>query len=185
MVHDACGQPYSSESISVAVKNAKDKGLRSVGSTDPISDAAELLCAGKIIGWFDGRSEIGPRALGQRSILCDPRRASYMDVLNRKVKKRESFRPFAPAILREEVANWFELDGTTTDSPFMLRVCSFKAGKKELVPAVVHVDGTGRLQTLTKEANGNFYQLVNRFFQKTGVPILLNTSFNTAGYPIV
>ena len=163
----------------------KKKGIRSVRSSDPIAEAADLLSAGKIIGWFDGRSELGPRALGQRSILCDPRRASYIDVLNRKVKKRESFRPFAPAILREEVANWFELDGTDPDSPFMLRVCSFKAEKKELVPAVVHVDGTGRLQTLTKEANGNFYELVKRFFQKTGVPILLNTSFNTAGYPIV
>jgi carbamoyltransferase len=108
-----------------------------------------------------------------------------VDILNRKVKKRESFRPFAPAILHEEVANWFELGGASPDSPFMLRVCDFKASKKALVPAVVHVDGTGRLQTLTEEANGNFYKLVNRFFRKTGVPILLNTSFNTAGHPIV
>jgi carbamoyltransferase len=183
MAHDACGQPYSTAAISGAVKNAR--GIRSVPSADPMSDAADLLCQGKIIGWFEGRSEIGPRALGQRSILCDPRRISHKDVLNRKVKKRESFRPFAPAILREEVANWFELDGTHGDSPFMLRVCGFRPEKKELVPAVVHVDGTGRLQTLTQEANGNFYELVKRFYQKTGVPIVLNTSFNIAGYPIV
>jgi carbamoyltransferase len=183
MVHDACGQPYSTAAISGAVRHAT--GVRAVPSTDPISDAVELLCEGKIIGWFDGRSEIGPRALGQRSILCDPRRISHKDMLNRKVKKRESFRPFAPAILREEVANWFELDGVHGDSPFMLRVCNFRRETRELVPAVVHVDGTGRLQTLTKEANGNFYALVRRFYQKTGVPIILNTSFNIAGYPIV
>ena len=185
MVHDACGQPYSSAAISWAVECSVGKGIQYVSSADPISDAVDLLSQGKVIGWFDGRSELGPRALGQRSILCDPRRLSYKDVLNRRVKKRESFRPFAPAILREEVANWFELDGTNEESRFMLRVCSFKPEKKALVPAVVHVDGTGRLQTLTKEANGKFYELVKGFYRKTGVPILLNTSFNTAGEPIV
>ena len=154
-------------------------------SADPIADAVDLLCQGKIIGWFDGRSEIGPRALGQRSILCDPRRACNKDVLNRKVKKRESFRPFAPAILLEEVENWFELDDAPRESPYMLRVCRFKPEKQDLVPAVVHIDGTGRLQTVTISANGNFYHLIKRFHDKTGVPILLNTSFNLAGYPIV
>src|ERR1700737_1317969 len=183
MAHDACGRPYSTRAISGAVKNAGR--IRSVPSKDPISDTVDLLCEGKIVGWFDGRSEIGPRALGQRSILCDPRRVSHRDVLNRKVKKPESFRPFAPSILREEVTNWFELDGTKPDSPFMLRVCKFRSEKEELVPAVVHVDGTGRLQTLTKEVNGNFYELVKRFYQKTAIPLLLNTSFNIAGYPIV
>ena len=183
MTHDACGRPYSTRSISEAVRNAS--GIRSIRSSDPISDAVDLLCEGKIIGWFDGRSEIGPRALGQRSILCDPRRAALKDVLNRKVKKREIFRPFAPAILRDEAANWFELDDTPPDSPFMLRVCNFKPEKAKLVPAVVHVDGTGRLQTLTRETNGTFYMLVKRFQEKTGVPLLLNTSFNVAGSPIV
>jgi carbamoyltransferase len=144
-----------------------------------------LLCDGKIIGWFNGRSEIGPRALGQRSIICDPRHPSAKDVLNRKVKKREGFRPFAPAVLKEETANWFALDGAGSDSPFMLRVCQFQADKKDLVPAVVHVDGTGRLQTLTGENNGKFYELVKEFYRRTGVPILLNTSFNIAGQPIV
>lgn len=183
MTHDACGRPYSTRSISEAVRNAS--GIRSIRSSDPISDAVDLLCEGKIIGWFDGRSEIGPRALGQRSILCDPRRAALKDVLNRKVKKREIFRPFAPAILRDEAANWFELDDTPPDSPFMLRVCNFKPEKAKLVPAVVHVDGTGRLQTLTRETNGTFYLLVKRFQEKTGIPLLLNTSFNVAGSPIV
>jgi carbamoyltransferase len=183
MGHDACGQTYSIAAVAKAVGRAS--GVRWARSSDPISDAADLLCEGKIIGWFDGRSEIGPRALGQRSILCDPRRAAGKDLLNRKVKKRESFRPFAPAILREEAENWFELDGSSSDSPFMLRVCKFRSEKKGLVPAVVHVDGTGRLQTLTKEANGNFYKLVSEFYQRTGVPVLLNTSFNVAGQPIV
>jgi carbamoyltransferase len=183
MVHDACGRPYSAASVSEAVKQAQ--GVRSMLSADPIGDAVDLLCEGKIIGWFDGRSEIGPRALGQRSIVCDPRRACNKDVLNRKVKKRESFRPFAPAILLEEVSNWFEMDGAPWGSPYMLRVCRFKSERQSQVPAVVHVDGTGRLQTLTASANGKFYQLVKRFCDKTGVPILLNTSFNIAGYPIV
>jgi carbamoyltransferase len=183
MVHDACGQPYSIAAVRDAVEGAP--GVRSAGSSDPISDAVDLLCDGKIIGWFDGRSEIGPRALGQRSILCDPRCPSAKDVLNRKVKKREAFRPFAPAILKEEAANWFGLDGIGADSPFMLRVCEFQADKKDRVPAVVHIDGTGRLQTLTKENNGRFYELVGEFYRRTGVPILLNTSFNIAGQPIV
>lgn len=183
IAHDACGQPYSRAAVAEAVKGAR--GIRWAETSDAISDAVDLLCDGKIIGWFDGRSEIGPRALGQRSILCDPRRPSAKDVLNRKVKKREGFRPFAPAILKEETANWFDLDGACPDSPFMLRVCEFHADKKDLVPAVVHVDGTGRLQTLTKENNGRFYELVNEFYRRTGVPILLNTSFNVAGQPIV
>jgi len=101
------------------------------------------------------------------------------------VKKREEFRPFAPAILKEETANWFALDGAGADSPFMLRVCQFHADKKDRVPAVVHVDGTGRLQTLARENNGRFYELVEEFYRRTGVPILLNTSFNVAGQPIV
>lgn len=183
MAHDACGQPYSCAAVTEAVKGTR--GVRWAGTSDAISDAVDLLCDGKIIGWFDGRSEIGPRALGQRSILCDPRRPSAKDVLNRKVKKREGFRPFAPAVLKEETAEWFELDGAGPDSPFMLRVCEFHADKKDLVPAVVHVDGTGRLQTLTRENNGRFYELVEAFYRRTGVPILLNTSFNIAGQPIV
>jgi len=183
MKHDACGRPYSRASVAAAVRATT--GVRSVPSADPIADAVDLLCQGKIIGWFDGRSEIGPRALGQRSILCDPRRACNKEVLNRKVKKRESFRPFAPAILLEEVENWFELDDAPRESPYMLRVCRFKPEKQDLVPAVVHIDGTGRLQTVTISANGNFYHLIKRFHDKTGVPIILNTSFNVAGYPIV
>lgn len=183
MVHDACGRVYDSRCISAAIEEAR--GVRSVKSSDVIADAVELLCEGKILGWFDGRSELGPRALGQRSIICDPRRADAKEILNSRVKKREAFRPFAPVILIDEVAHWFELDGTDPASPFMLRVCPFKPEKRALVPAVVHVDNTGRLQTVTREANGRFYELVQKFYEKTGVPILLNTSFNVQGEPIV
>lgn len=182
LLHDAAGRTYSRASISSAVEQTK--GVRSVKSADVIAETIELLCAGMIVGWFDGRSELGPRALGQRSILCDPRRPDGKAVLNNRVKKREAFRPFAPAILLEEAANWFESDAEI-DSPFMLRVCEFRRDKAPLVPAVVHVDNTGRVQTLTRQNNGRFYELVSKFFERTGVPILLNTSFNVMGRPIV
>jgi carbamoyltransferase len=123
--------------------------------------------------------------LGQRSILCDPRRPEAKAILNSRVKMRESFRPFAPVILLEDVKDWFELDSVSPESPFMLRVCEFKPEKVDEVPAVAHIDGTGRLQTLTREANGRFYELTRKFYERTGVPILLNTSFNIMGEPIV
>ncbi|HKY28019.1 MAG TPA: carbamoyltransferase C-terminal domain-containing protein, partial [Pyrinomonadaceae bacterium] len=183
LLHDSVGRPYSSLCVSTTINETP--GLKTMNSGDIISEAADLLCDGKIIGWFDGRSELGPRALGQRSILCDPRRQDGKAVLNSRVKKREAFRPFAPAVLLEEAENWFELGNTSSESPFMLRVCKLKADRKDAVPAIVHVDGTGRLQTLTREANGRFYELVKKFYDKTGVPMILNTSFNTAGQPIV
>ncbi|HVF55880.1 MAG TPA: carbamoyltransferase C-terminal domain-containing protein [Pyrinomonadaceae bacterium] len=183
MAHDACGRVYSSASVSSAVEKAR--GVRVLKSEDVISDAADLLCEGKIIGWFDGRAELGPRALGQRSIVCDPRRPDAKEVLNSRVKFREAFRPFAPVALVEEVEEWFELDGTPHESPFMLRVCKFKEGRADEVPAVVHVDGTGRLQTVARATNGRFYELVRKFYEKTGIPIILNTSFNVMGQPIV
>jgi carbamoyltransferase len=150
-----------------------------------LSDAVELLCDGKIIGWFDGGSELGPRALGQRSILCDPRRPDAKETLNRRVKMREPFRPFAPAVLLEEAGKWFEFGDTAPESPFMLRVVEVNRERKDEVPAIVHVDGTGRVQTLTRTNNGRFYELVKEFYEKTGVPILLNTSFNRMGQPII
>ncbi len=183
ILHDAPGRTYSPADVSAVVD--KTANVRVVYSTDVLSDAVELLCDGKIIGWFDGGSELGPRALGQRSILCDPRRPDAKETLNRRVKMREAFRPFAPAVLFEEAANWFEFRGTSPESPFMLRVCEVNRERRSEVPAIVHVDGTGRLQTLTRENNGRFYELVKRFHEKTGVPILLNTSFNRMGQPIV
>jgi carbamoyltransferase len=181
--HDALGRSYSSADISAATQQATK--ITSAPSSDVITEAVELLCDGKIIGWFDGGSELGPRALGQRSILCDPRRPDGKSILNRRVKMREPFRPFAPAVILEEAKNWFEFDGTTPESPFMLRVCAVNPKRKDEVPAIVHADGTGRLQTLKPTTNGRFYELVKRFHERTGVPMVLNTSFNRMGQPIV
>ena len=183
LVHDAVGRPYCESEIIKAIEGAPS--IRVVDSEDVISDAVDLICEEKIIGWFQGRSELGPRALGQRSIICDPRRPEAKEILNARVKHREPFRPFAPAVLCEEAKDWFDFGESCEESPFMLRVCPVQPGKAERVPAIVHVDGTGRVQTLTKEGNGKFYELVRRFYERTGVPMLLNTSFNTMGEPIV
>lgn len=183
MDRDACGRVYEPAAIAAAIKVTPD--VRFFKSEDVVADAVELLKGGKMLGWFDGRSELGPRALGQRSIVCDPRRKDAKEILNRRIKKREAFRPFAPVVLLEEVGNWFELDNHDPASPFMLRICKFREDKIREVPAVVHVDLSGRLQTVTRAANGRFYELVKMFFDQTGVPMLLNTSFNVRGEPIV
>jgi carbamoyltransferase len=140
-----------------------------------VTRAAQGIAHGKIVGFFHGRMEWGPRALGNRSILADPRKAEIKDVLNAKIKRRESFRPFAPAILREEVAEWFETDD---DVPFMMQVFQIRPKYRELIPAVTHVDGTGRLQTVHQETNPRFYRLIEQFRELTGIPLVLNTSFN-------
>ena len=136
---------------------------------------ARAIADQKIVGWFQGRMEWGPRALGNRSILADPRRADIKDILNAKIKRRESFRPFAPSILREEVGEWFEQDD---DVPFMMEVFQIRPNHREMVPAVTHVDGTGRLQTVHKQTNPRYYRLIEHFREITGVPMVLNTSFN-------
>ncbi len=136
---------------------------------------AQAIGEGKVIGWFQGRLEWGPRALGNRSILGDPRRADMKDILNAKIKRRESFRPFAPSILREEVVNWFETDD---DVPFMMQVFQVREPQRPKIPAVTHVDGSGRLQTVSQDANPLYHQLIRTFQEQTGVPIVLNTSFN-------
>ncbi len=135
----------------------------------------DCLMDGGVVGWFQGRAEFGPRALGHRSILADPRRADAKEILNIKIKRREPFRPFAPSILKEHTSEWFE---KVDDVPFMEKVFKFKKEKRDLVPAVVHVDGTGRLQTVDKEIEPKYYGLIETFYKKTGVPIILNTSFN-------
>jgi carbamoyltransferase len=136
---------------------------------------ASAIAAGKVVGWFQGRMEWGPRALGNRSILCDPRRSDMKDILNRKIKCREEFRPFAPSILRESVSEWFEIDD---DVPFMEKVLTIRRELWSIVPAVTHVDGTGRLQTVDRHRNLLFYRLIEAFNELTGIPMLLNTSFN-------
>lgn len=180
---DGFGRIYSSREISAAV--ARTPSVVARATTDTVSAAADLLVDGKIIAWFTGPSELGPRALGQRSILCDPRRPDAKEQLNLRVKHREAFRPFAPVIPLEEVANWFDVDGVDPSSPFMLRVMRFREDKRHLVPAVVHVDGTGRVQTVSRTINGEFYELVKAFGKQTAIPILLNTSLNVMGEPIV
>jgi len=151
---------------------------------DPARAAAKDLVDGKIIGWFQGRMEFGQRALGNRSILLDPRRKDGKDIVNAAIKFREAFRPFAPAILLEKVHEWFEC-APHTKVPFMERVLMFRPEKRELVPAVVHADGSGRLQTVDGDSSPRYHALIEAFEQLTGVPIVLNTSFNLNGEPIV
>jgi len=136
---------------------------------------AQLLHEGNVVGWFHGKAEFGPRALGGRSILVDPRRKDAKDLLNSKIKRRESFRPFAPSILKEHVHEYFEI---TDDVPFMEKVFPIKPEKHALIPAVTHIDGTGRLQTVDKDHSKKYYQLIDEYYKLSGVPILLNTSFN-------
>lgn len=137
------------------------------------------IAEGLVVGWFQGRMEWGPRALGHRSILGDPRRADMKDILNLKIKRRESFRPFAPSVLQEVTAEWFELASPLdADVPYMMQVYPIREEKRPLIPAVTHVDGTGRLQTVHEADNGRYYRLIRRFYERTGVPMVLNTSFN-------
>ena len=136
---------------------------------------AEAVADGKVVGWFQGPLEWGPRALGNRSIVCDPRRADMKEILNRKIKRRESFRPFAPSVLREATADWFETDA---DVPYMSKVFQIRPERREQVPAVTHVDGSGRLQTVRREENPRYYAFIDAFARRTGVPMVLNTSFN-------
>ncbi len=143
---------------------------------------AKRLSEGNIVGWFQGRTEWGPRALGNRSILADPRRRDMKDILNYKVKKREGFRPFAPAVLEERAYEYFRLRQL---SPFMLLAAKVKEDVKDRIPAVVHIDGTARVQTVNIKANKRFYLLIKEFYKITGVPVILNTSFNLRGEPIV
>jgi carbamoyltransferase len=137
--------------------------------------AAAIIADGKILGWFQGRAEWGPRALGNRSIVADPRRPEMKEILNRRIKHREIFRPFAPSILAEFTAEYFE---KSHSSPFMTLAYAVRPEKREKIPAPTHVDGTGRLQTVTREANPRYHALISAFRDLTGVPVLLNTSFN-------
>ena len=138
-------------------------------------ETAARIADGKIVGWYQGRSEWGPRALGNRSIVVDPRRAEMKDVLNSRIKRREPFRPFAPSILEERVGEYFE---ESYPDPFMIKVYPIRPEKRSAIPAVTHVDGTGRLQTVSRKQNPRYWALIKAFEQKTGVPVVLNTSFN-------
>jgi len=145
-----------------------------------LEHTAKLISEQNVVGWYQGRVEWGPRALGNRSILADPRNGKMKDILNEKIKHRESFRPFAPSILEEHTSEYFELD---ISSPYMLLVAKVK--KPDKIPAVTHVDGTSRLQTVSKKANPLYYDLIKAFYKLTGVPVIVNTSMNVRGEPIV
>tara|TARA_B110000008_G_scaffold201917_1_gene200567 strand:- start:3086 stop:4837 length:1752 start_codon:yes stop_codon:yes gene_type:complete len=175
MKHAFWGPEYSDEQIrkvaeksSFLVKKCKDHG-------ELIDEASTLLSKGLVVGWYQGRSEWGPRALGNRSILADPSVKDMKNIINSKIKRRESFRPFAPSVLKEDVTTYFEQD---VDSPFMMHVVKVKEKWQKRLPAITHVDGTGRLQTVDKQSNSLYYDLISKFKSKTGIGMLLNTSFN-------
>ncbi|MEO0241397.1 MAG: carbamoyltransferase C-terminal domain-containing protein [candidate division WOR-3 bacterium] len=182
MEHAYFGPEYSDDEIEKEILNRKNEIINRGFKIEKIIDE-DLLCKitakyiseGKIVGWFQGKTEWGPRALGARSILCDPRRKEMKDILNKRIKNREPFRPFAPSIIEEKVSDYFE---KTHTSPFMLFAYKVKTNKRDLIPAVVHVDGTARLQTVSKKTNPLYYKLLKEFENLTNIPLLLNTSFN-------
>jgi carbamoyltransferase len=182
MEHAYWGPEFSNDEISALLKKRSSDLEGQSCTVSLVSDfsnlcnqTAKAITEGKVIGWFQGRMEWGPRALGNRSILGDPRRSDMKDILNLKIKRRESFRPFAPSILREHVKDWFETD---YDVPFMLQVYQIIEARRKEIPAVTHVNGSGRLQTVTEAQNARYHRLIKTFDEMTGVPILLNTSFN-------
>jgi len=174
MRHVYYGPEYSDSEIRAALADS-GANWRKLDEDQLIANTAAQIADGKIVGWFQGRMEFGPRALGNRSILADPRRADMKDILNSRIKNREPFRPFCPSILAERAGEYF---GTAYPSPFMNLAFSIKPSKRPQIPAVTHNDGTGRLQTVEKDVNPLYWKLINAFSELTGVPVLLNTSFN-------
>lgn len=174
MEHAYTGPEFSDHEIRAAITEAGLDGER-VDDETLFATVAERVAAGDVVGWFQGRMEFGPRALGHRSIVADPRSHSMKDVLNARIKHREPFRPFAPSILAERTADWYE---QAYPSPFMVLVYKTAVNKREVVPAVNHVDDTGRLQTVEARIDPRYHRLISEFERRTGVPILLNTSFN-------
>ncbi len=168
------GSRFSNEEIK-AILDAKAIQYTELADDILYDTVTDCLVNGGVVGWFNGRAEFGPRALGGRSIIADPRRNDAKEILNAKIKRRESFRPFAPSILKEYVAEYFEVDEPV---PFMEKVFPIKKEKQKDIPAVTHVDGTGRLQSVDKDISPRYYGLIDAFRKKTGIPILLNTSFN-------
>ena len=154
---------------------SKEIEFKKYDETKLIEVVSDLLIDGNVVGWFHGRAEFGPRALGGRSILVDPRRKDAKQLLNEKIKKRESFRPFAPSILEENVKDYFDV---IDKAPFMEKVLPIKNKMRSKIPAVTHIDGSGRLQTVNKKVSPRYHKLITAFYKKSGVPILLNTSFN-------
>jgi carbamoyltransferase len=182
MDHAYWGPSFGPEEVAKLLSEHKTELAEAGCTVEEISDELDLcrrtastIADGSVVGWFQGRMEWGPRALGNRSILCDPRRADMKAILNAKIKRRESFRPFAPSILEEAVSDWFEENDSV---PFMMQVFQIREGKRAAIPAVTHVDGSGRLQTVSRSTNPRYYHLIEAFRELSGVPMVLNTSFN-------
>ncbi len=173
------GPDYSNEQIKTFLDKNKIQ-YDYLEKDQLLKTTAKLISEGNVVGWYQGKMEWGPRALGNRSILADPRNPKMKDILNEKIKHRESFRPFAPSIMEEYVSEYFDIN---VPSPYMLLVAKVKQPKK--IPAVTHVDGTGRLQSVAKNVNSLYYELINEFYQLTKVPVIINTSMNVMGEPIV
>jgi len=182
MRHASWGPSYTDAEIRRVLEGRQEEVARAGGLVRACEDdeqlvefTADALAAGKVVGWFQGRMEWGPRALGNRSILADPRRAEMKDVLNVRIKRREPFRPFCPSVLEERAGEYFE---QSYPEPFMVKVYRIRREKQSFVPAITHVDGTGRLQMVSQEVTPLYWRLINAFDKRTGVPLLLNTSFN-------
>ena len=173
------GPDYSNEQIKTFLDKNKIQ-YDYLEKDQLLKTTAKLISEGNVVGWYQGKMEWGPRALGNRSILADPRNPKMKDILNQKIKHRESFRPFAPSIMEEYVSEYFDIN---VPSPYMLLVAKVKQPKK--IPAVTHVDGTGRLQSVAKNVNSLYYELINEFYKLTNVPVIINTSMNVMGEPIV
>ena len=174
MTHAYTGPQFSNGDVESAL-NRHSLEYSTLDLPVLVKDTAKLIEKGNVIGWFQGRMEWGPRALGNRSIIADPRHSSTQDLLNSRIKNRESFRPFAPAVLEEHVGDYFD---QSYPDPFMLKVYGVLPDKRDIIPAVTHVDGSGRLQPVPSDSSLPYYELINAFYERTGVPVLLNTSFN-------
>ena len=175
------GPEFGEREVLAAVRAA---GLTPRRCKDAAREAADMIADGNIVGWFQGRMEFGPRALGNRSLLADPRRPDTRAILNRRIKHREDFRPFAPSVLAEHANEWFEIGPPTASNEYMLFAYTAKANRRERIPAVIHQDGTARVQLVRHQANPRYHDLISRFNGRTGVPLVLNTSFNDSE-PIV
>jgi carbamoyltransferase len=175
------GPSFKRSEILAAVKSA---GLKAKRSKSPGREAAKMIADGKIVAWFQGRMEFGPRALGNRSLLADPRRPEMRDILNQKVKHREDFRPFAPSVMAEHADEWFQIGTPTASHEFMLFAPAVMHEQRNRIPAVVHQDGTARVQLVSRKSNPRFHELISCFYEQTGVPVVINTSFNDSE-PIV
>lgn len=184
MEHALWGPQFSDAEVRDFLRQVEATYETAAEERELIDRTARMIADGKVVGWFQGRMEFGPRALGSRSLLADARNPKMKDIINAKVKFRESFRPFAPAVLKERAHEYFDMP-PGMEAPYMLLVPKVLPDKHAVIPAVTHQDGTGRVQTVTEEQNGRYYRLIKRFGEITGVPVVINTSFNVRGEPIV